>query len=39
MLERLAQFAEFILATLLGRLVLFCIIVALLWGYKLLSGA
>ncbi len=35
MLER---FAEFILTTALGRLVLFCIIVALLWGYKLLMG-
>ncbi len=34
----MVKFIEFILATALGRLVLFCIIVALLWGYKLLAG-
>jgi hypothetical protein len=33
----MARFAEFILATFLGRAVLFLAIVAALWAYKLLS--
>jgi hypothetical protein len=33
----MARFAEFILATFLGRVVLFLAIIAALWAYKLLS--
>ena len=38
MLNRIAQVAEFILATFPGRVVLFLIIVAALWTYKLATG-